>query len=264
MKQLKLKALLAIGVMAVTGTASAMQVYLVQNGNRAGSGTLYNAVTNSGGSTWDWTGGVLTQTGTLQSDFYIGSVISGTYYFSDSVSGLVIDTNTASTTAAAYSCIEGPFGAGTGASTCGNYAFNAGGDQSTLTYNVGGAADCSTRTLGGDDTAATPSPFRSLRSWDGSPGCGDHLGRGAMDMTQVVQDFGADQYLILANWNSEDLVSTSTCIATKFSGVNDGGNPNCNRAHWLTFQASPVPVPAAVWLFGSAVGLLGVARRRTA
>lgn len=32
----------------------------------------------------------------------------------------------------------------------------------------------------------------------------------------------------------------------------------------ITFNYSVVPVPAAVWLFGSALGLLGVARRRAA
>ncbi|MEO7387544.1 MAG: PEP-CTERM sorting domain-containing protein, partial [Gammaproteobacteria bacterium] len=32
----------------------------------------------------------------------------------------------------------------------------------------------------------------------------------------------------------------------------------------MTFTFAPVPVPAAVWLFGSALGLMGVARRRAA
>ena len=32
----------------------------------------------------------------------------------------------------------------------------------------------------------------------------------------------------------------------------------------FTFNVAVVPVPAAVWLFGSALGLMGVARRRTA
>ena len=31
----------------------------------------------------------------------------------------------------------------------------------------------------------------------------------------------------------------------------------------MNFNYSVVPVPAAVWLFGSALGILGVARRRS-
>jgi len=32
----------------------------------------------------------------------------------------------------------------------------------------------------------------------------------------------------------------------------------------MNFNYTLVPVPAAVWLFGSALGILGVARRRAA
>lgn len=261
MKNLTVKALLSIFVMGAASTASAVQVYLVQNGHRAGSGSLYNAVTNTGGSTWDWTGGVLTQTGSLTSNWRIGSVPAGTDYFTDNVTGLVIDTNMGTTTATAYDCVDGVFNA-TIASSCGGYGAGVNAVlESTRTYNVGGMADCSTITAGGDDPVDPITVYRGLRSYDGNPACGDHTGRGAFDMTQVVQNFGSDQYLILANWNSEDPIMES-CIATKGALINQAGNAACLRAHWLTFQLAPVPVPAAVWLFGSAVGLLGVARRR--
>ncbi|MDP2324414.1 MAG: VPLPA-CTERM sorting domain-containing protein [Gammaproteobacteria bacterium] len=263
MKNLTVKSLLAIGLMGAASAASAVQVYLVQNGHRAGSGTLYNAIANTGGATWDWTGGVLTQTGSLTSEWRIGSVPLGTTYFTDSVSGLVIDTNTASTTATSYSCVDGAFNSSI-ASSCGGFGAGLNGVlESTVNYNVGAMADCSTITPGGDDPVNSADVYRGLRSYDGNPSCGNHSGRGAFDMTQVVQNFGSDQYLILANWNSEDPIN-QTCIATKFSAINQAGNAGCLRAHWMTFQASPVPVPAAVWLFGSALGLLGVARRRRA
>jgi hypothetical protein len=40
--------------------------------------------------------------------------------------------------------------------------------------------------------------------------------------------------------------------------------PGANSWLQLNFNYSVVPVPAAVWLFGSALGILGLARRRTA
>lgn len=47
----------------------------------------------------------------------------------------------------------------------------------------------------------------------------------------------------------------SARIAVRFAGD--------TRLHYISFNASPVPVPAAVWLFGSGlIGLLGFARRK--
>jgi hypothetical protein len=37
-----------------------------------------------------------------------------------------------------------------------------------------------------------------------------------------------------------------------------------SQTYWVQFTPDPVPVPAAVWLFGSALGLLGVIRHRRA
>lgn len=42
------------------------------------------------------------------------------------------------------------------------------------------------------------------------------------------------------------------------------GGPSETAWLQMNFNYSVVPVPAAVWLFGSALGLLGIARRRTA
>jgi len=40
---------------------------------------------------------------------------------------------------------------------------------------------------------------------------------------------------------------------------------NYNPASWTwTLQVEPVPIPASVWLFGSALGLMGVMRRKAA
>ncbi len=258
MKRVTATALLAIAATVVSGTASAMQVYLVQNGLRAGSGTAYSMVLTGTDATWDWTGGVLTQTGgTMFAAQRLGSIPSGTAILTDKVTGLAINTNTGTTTAATYECIEGPFGAGTGANSCANIAW---GDnfafESTQSYNVGAMADCQSFTLGGDDTGGVPQ--RGLRSWDGTGGgCADNTGRGALDMINILQNnLGTGGILQLGNANG---VVAASCYSHPAAG-----NPACGRAHWLTFSASPVPVPAAVWLFGSAIGLLGWVRQRAA
>jgi hypothetical protein len=51
-----------------------------------------------------------------------------------------------------------------------------------------------------------------------------------------------------------------TLLGTRLSFLGSGGSD----AYSFTgrFEITPVPVPAAVWMFGSAIGLLGVMRRR--
>lgn len=46
----------------------------------------------------------------------------------------------------------------------------------------------------------------------------------------------------------------------------DANNQDCNYlvSGWFSVPAAPIPVPAAVWLFGSALGLLAWVRRRAA
>lgn len=273
MKQLTVKALLTVGVLTVSGVASATQVYLNQSGLRAASGTAYNMIYGGqdGGpastATWDWDAGtgVLTMTsGFLQQAQRIGSVAgpNTSLILSDKVTGLVLDTQNLTTSATTYECLEGGFGAGTGASSCGGYGLGVNNiNESSIAYNVGGDPNCSVITAGGDDTVSPSTVYRGLQSAAGGPGCGDNTGRGALDMVLLVQDnIGSGGTLILANWNSDNAFD-ATCIATAPGSPSKAG---CNRAHWLIFSTNPVPVPAAVWLFGSAMGLLGVARRRRA
>jgi hypothetical protein len=239
MNHATLKTLFAVLAMAASGAASASAVTLVADQLRTGGGTLYTKFFNNpaGGpvstATWDWNAatGVLTQTGGV---YYatrrIGSVTGGAILETDMITGLVIDTVAGTTTATTYSCIEGTFGAGVGAHICGNVNF---GDNfamdSPLTYNFGGNADCVNKVIAGDDLDG--GPLRGLTTHAASGGCAAQLG--AYMRYNAVQAGGQ---LLLNN------------------GI-PIGSPG-------SIQFAFIPVPAAVWLFGSALGVMGLARRK--
>jgi hypothetical protein len=184
-------------------------------------------------ATWDWNAatGVLTQTGGV---YYatrrIGSTPAGSILETDMITGLVIDTVADTVTATTYDCIEGTFGAGTGSSICGNVAWNGNfAMDSTLTYNVGGNADCITKTIGGDDTDG--GALRGLTSHAAAGPC-----------------------------------TAQTGAYMRYNAVQSGGQLLLNNGLAISgpgsIQFTFIPVPAAVWLFGSALGLMGLARRK--
>jgi hypothetical protein len=209
--------------------------------------TNIDATGSTAAWTWDDATGVLAMTGLFITSSYISSNPVGTSVLGDRVTDLTINTTTSTTTATTYRCIEGTFLQGVGAHGCGNYSL--GGDfvnNSSVDY-MGPPGDpaspyvgppngidpyCVTRTLAGDDVS-TGDP-RGLRTAAAYTGC--DATAGAFNLYTVVQYSGG--LLILSNG-----------IAT--------GSPNTN---YLTFS---VPVPAAVWLLGSALGLLGWVRRRS-
>jgi len=61
-----------------------------------------------------------------------------------------------------------------------------------------------------------------------------------------------DRYILTLDYNES---------FTAFTGNIIGETLN-NSLMYATLNSTPIPVPAAVWLFGSALGLLGWARRR--
>ena len=266
------RGLAALTLLSASAIASATQVYMIQDGlHSASSGSTSNlrfdgsaTGTIASDATWDWNAGtgVLTQTGgTLRTTRTSGSTPGGTKLYTDVVTGLIINTTAGTTAATSYNCVEGGFGAVTGGNTCGNYSwgFNAL-EESTLSYNVGGDANCINVTTGGDDTAPVTGPLptngglRGLAEHGATGGCLAQIG--ARDMIYVFSDTtGVGGTVTL--WNAINGITgvPGTCVG--FPGAT---NIACNGAHWMTFSA--VPVPGAVWLFGSAIGLLGVARRR--
>ncbi|MEO7385681.1 MAG: hypothetical protein ABIX37_01965 [Gammaproteobacteria bacterium] len=262
MKRLILAAT-TLALLGASAMASAVSVTLTAHNSRSTSGTLSTqkwatcaptgatnpcisttnawVLANVTGSTavWDWdpVTGILSMTGTFQTTSHLSSNANGSSVISDKVTDMVINTVAGTTTAASYQCIEGTFLGSVGANGCLNVSL---GDDfalnSSAAYNVGGNANCVNRTVGGDDSST--GNVRGLSSLAAGGGC--DATDGAFLHYTVLSYTGPGGQLILSNG-----------IPT--------GSPNTN---YLTF--SVVPVPAAVWLFGSAVGLLAAARRRTA
>lgn len=85
-----------------------------------------------------------------------------------------------------------------------------------------------------------------------------------MDLSSwMVNHFGMDQNLGSASaagsWDPVTQLYTLSWVATLTQGPNGGQDVTWT----LAGSASPVPVPAAVWLFGSGLlGLAGVVRRK--
>lgn len=257
------KIILATALLAMSGAASALSLTLANHYQRSSSGTLstlkwsgctvFVAATpciNPGNATlagmgitastatWDWTGGVLTSVGSFNTASTLGSSGSAaaSVVIGDRVTNMVINTTTSTTTATTYNCAEGNFLAGVGANGCLN--LSTGGNfvnESSAAYNVGGVANCINRTLGGDDVS-TGNP-RGLMSAVAGGGC-DAVD-GAFNLWTVVSDTtGVGGQLILSNG-----------VPITSAGTN-----------YMIFSATPIP--GAVWLLGSALGLMGWIRRR--
>lgn len=261
-----------LALLGLSGMASAVTVTLTAHNQRSSSGTLStlkwagpasspswtcatytttnpcinpaNATLAAMGITpstavWDWDNatGILSMTGAFNTVSTLGSsgAAAASAVIGDKVVDMVINTVTDTTTAASYTCAEGNFLAGVGAHGCANVS--TGDDfvyNGSVAYNVGGNANCVNRTVGGDDIS-TGNP-RGLMSVSAGGGC--DATDGAFNLWTVVSYTGPGGQLVISNG-----------VATNLAGTN-----------YLTF--SVVPVPAAVWLFGSGLGLLAVARRR--
>jgi hypothetical protein len=179
-------------------------------------------------ATWDYdtVTGLLTQADGVFNVRY--TIAPTTTLFRHTTTGMLLGAPAA--TATTFSCIEGNFGGTVVASLCGNYNFGANFvNESTVSWGPGTAVS---RTIGGDDMAF--GPMQSVSQYDG--------------FTTVSWD-GTVLRMSNASCNPSAPGNANGCSTT--SGANAG----------YTWTLS-TPVPAAVWLFGSAVGLLGLARRR--
>jgi hypothetical protein len=190
------------------------------------NGTAALNFSSSAGLSWSYDNvtNLMTQTGgTLNAR---ATTAPTTTLFRHLITGLVIGNGGAGS-ASTFSCVEGNFGATVGSSICGNY--NLGANYVNETTTTWGPGTSVSRTLDGDDFSigavqSITSQYSgfSLVSWVGTT-------------------------LVLENKQC-----TGACLT----------NPPGSGSSGYTYTFSVVPVPAAVWLFGSALGLLGVARRQ--
>ena len=230
------KIIFAIVLFAASWAANAVTLVLVSHLQTSGNGTSSTLITDgshiSGAvsastASWDWDGTTLSATGLYTATSSIGSSQFSASILSDSITNLSIDTSTVTGSAMAYACVEGTFLSSVGASGCGDYDFGSNfTDESTTIWGPG--TDVS-RTLGGDDEQLIGgSGPRNISAYDFG----------------LVSTTGAGMYL-----GDTVVIGNGIAIGTYFGEE-------------MTFQV--VPVPAAVWLFGSALGLLGWLKRKGA
>ncbi len=178
------------------------------------------------------------------------NIVPTTTLFRHSITGLVIG-NSAAASATAFTCSDGNFGPNVGGSLCGNYNFGANFiDESTASWGPG---TTKARSIGGDDVAIGPQ--QGLSQYDG-----------------FVYG-GSTNPFVFSNASCNPLAPGNANGCATLSGKNSGYtwtfNPgNCGNADPSLGPAcnlptpTIVPVPTAVWLFGSALGLIGVMRRK--
>ncbi len=197
---------------------------IAQYNNSANSGYALNITSSTATFSYDDVTQLLAQTGGTV-NARLNTAPTSTL-FRHSITGLVMG-NGGATSAASFVCTEGNFGGNVGASICGNYSFGANfTSESTTTWGPGTAVS---RTVGGDDFAAGPQ--ESIATYD--------------SMTTVSWDGSA---LVLRN-----ATCTGPCTTLPAGKFNNG----------YRWNLTVVPIPAAAWLFGGALGLLGVVRRRS-
>jgi len=227
----------SLGIGAGVAEAGTYTAVLKQVISHSGNGSSPGNITSST-ATWSYDDvtGLLSQTGGTYNVRF--TTAPTTTIFRHSITGLVLG-NAAAASASTFTCTEGNFGANVGASICGNYGFGPNfANDSTVTWGPGTAF---ARTIGGDDISFSV-PQQNLTAYD---------------------------YFVTASW-----VGTTLTLRNAVCNPFTPGNANAsgcatvggfNTGYTWVLEAGPaVPIPAAAWLFGGALGLLGALRRRAA
>jgi hypothetical protein len=223
------KVILGMGLFAISWAANAVQVNLYSYLTTDNGSTITTQITNGssplvGATTATWDWDGTTLTGT--GNFTAASHLGSSPYASSILADSITDLSIDSSTSTA-SASGYACVEGTflgGVGASGCGNYGLGSNAMDDSTTIWGPGTSVTQTIGGDDTTYGPSGIRTISAYDYGLVSGGGLSGGDF----IV--LGAGQ------------IGTAPAAA-------------------LTFQV--VPVPAAVWLFGSALGLLGWARRKT-
>jgi hypothetical protein len=190
-------------------------------------------------ATYDFDGTTLTSSGLTSLHYQINPNDANTVLNTALIEDLTMTMGGAAA-ATSYECVEGAWGSffyNFNANLCGNW--DLGGnrvDESNITY-----ADTSwTRTMGGDDWVY--SDPQQLSDYDNTTVNDSSYYAGLVNATGQVA-------MSTYSWDGEIL---------KIHNMTGG------KTTTMTFEVSSVPVPAAAWMFGSAlIGLFGLNRKKT-
>ena len=136
-----------------------------------------------------------------------------------------------------FECIEGSFGTAVGASICGNYSFGANKVNESAT------------------SWATTTPTKTLNTAPGTT-------LGPADDTDSGPISSANNYACTITSGTAGATDNIVCDTSAWNSAGTGGTSTGGIRMVFSANFAAVPVPAAVWLFGSALGLLGWVRRR--
>lgn len=230
------KVILALALFAVSAAANAVTVNFVRHNQTSSSGTISTLITDGSHvqgqpattAVFDWDGSTLSSTGLYSAVSSLGSSPFAPTILNDQITDLSIDVGvTGTASATAYTCVEGTFLAGVGANGCGGYNLGTNfTDESTTVWSGTSVS----QTLGGDDY--TTGTIHTIAAYD---------------------------------FNTFTLISGVDGLTPgDVFSIGNGITVGQIGGEAMIFEVAAVPVPAAAWLFGSALGLLGWVRRRAA
>ena len=165
-----------------------------------------------------------------------------------------------------HSYVESQMGAG---GIFEDYSFATRADVYDLTYQLFGRAW--TTSPASEENLEYYSELGSFFGFDSGPSLDviwGVTGDTRVILDDITQLLGFQAVSYGPDWGNPDLANTALLtnnVVFDYGIYNDGTNPSITISHIIYRDISPVPIPAAVWLFGTGIiGLIGFSRRRKA